>query len=893
MRHTNPVFITSVEGIREYRLENGLQILLIPDASQSNFIVNIVYKVGSRHEGYGEKGMAHLLEHMLFKSTKNLGDIKKLLSEKGGQANGTTWYDRTNYFEILPASDENLEWCIRMEADRMINATILQSDLDVEFSVVLNEFEIGENNPSRILNERVLSTAYLWHNYGNSTIGSREDIERVKAIRLKEFYKKYYQPDNATLVIAGNFDTEKALKYIDQHFSIIPAPERMPDKTYTVEPAQDGERSVELKKAGDIQLIAVAYHTTAYADKDFAAIDALNEVLTSDPSGYLYKALVDQDKATNLYGWQPTLRDPGFLYINVTVAKDKNLEEARQTLLSELDRIGKMEFSEKDLNRAKSKLLKNFENVKNNTLRLAIALTESIGAGDYRLAFLYRDAVEALTLEDLHCVAKKYFIPSNRTIGVFMPENNVRKIRPKEIMESDIIALTENYQGKDEEDDLIAFESTIPNIKKNLSVFKFQNGMRIGSLNKSLKGKRVLATFRFPTGTLESLAGKNEIKSVMASLLKSGTSTKSREEIQDQLDQLKSQISFGFNGQIFSISISSYEAHIEHAMDLLREILTDTAFPEQEFSKVIKEKQAKIESAKNDPRSIVFNQIARKTNHYPAGHIYYSATPEEKIESLNQVALAEVKNLYHSLGAGHGYGTILCGLKEDYIERLLKNTFDNWTSESVYEKVFPTYFETQFLTEKINTPDKENGAVLARINLKINRQHPDYAALIMADALLGSGGFLTARIPTRMREQEGISYSAGSFLNVAYDHSAANWNIYAFFNPELQDRVDSSIKDELQKVLKDGFTQEELDINKTSWSTDRKTILGNDNFLAGTLINNHIHLGIALEDFDKLEFAIQALTLDQVNQVFRKYLNPEKIVFLYAGDFEKKSTENS
>ena len=201
-----PKFISNVEGIKEYSLSNGMKVLLIPDGSQSNMVVNIVYNVGSKNEGYGEKGMAHLLEHMLFKSTKNLGDIKKQLSDKGGRANGTTWYDRTNYYEVFPSSDENLKWSLQMEADRMLNTTILQSDLDKEFSVVRNEFEIGDNTPGSVLMERIASTAYLWHNYGNSTIGSKEDIEGVKAPTLRKFYEKYYQPDNATLIIAGKFD---------------------------------------------------------------------------------------------------------------------------------------------------------------------------------------------------------------------------------------------------------------------------------------------------------------------------------------------------------------------------------------------------------------------------------------------------------------------------------------------------------------------------------------------------------------------------------------------------------------------------------------------------------------------------------------------------------------
>ncbi|MBK6276392.1 MAG: insulinase family protein [Saprospirales bacterium] len=170
---------------------NGLKILLIPDNSSSNITVNIVYEVGSRHEGYGETGMAHLLEHMLFRSCKNFTDIKKAIADKGAFANGTTYFDRTNYYEILSASDSNLNWAIAMEADRMVNAKILQSELDAEFSVVRNEFEIGENYPTSILDERIQSTMYLWHNYGKSTIGSKEDIERVKAERLKVFYQNF------------------------------------------------------------------------------------------------------------------------------------------------------------------------------------------------------------------------------------------------------------------------------------------------------------------------------------------------------------------------------------------------------------------------------------------------------------------------------------------------------------------------------------------------------------------------------------------------------------------------------------------------------------------------------------------------------------------------------
>src|SRR6516164_6428447 len=213
-----PRKVASVEGITEYQFDNGLRALLFPDNSQSKVTVNLTVLVGSRQEGYGETGMAHLLEHMVFKGTPRHPKIPKALQEHGAQFNGSTSNDRVNYFETLSATDENLEFAIDLEADRMVNSYIKQEDLDSEMTVVRNEFERGENSPGAVLSERISAAAYDWHNYGKSTIGNRTDIERVPVDNLRAFYKKYYQPDNAVLVVAGKFDEKKALYYISKYF---------------------------------------------------------------------------------------------------------------------------------------------------------------------------------------------------------------------------------------------------------------------------------------------------------------------------------------------------------------------------------------------------------------------------------------------------------------------------------------------------------------------------------------------------------------------------------------------------------------------------------------------------------------------------------------------------
>src|SRR3954468_1075675 len=206
VQSAEPKKIVTVEGITEYQFDNGLRLLLYPDNSRSKVTVNMTVLVGSRHEGYGETGMAHLLEHMVFKGTPTHRNIPKALQEHGAQWNGSTSPDRTNYYETMADDEENLEFALGMEADRLVNSAIKREDLDSEMTVVRNEFERGENSPTSVLNKRISAAAYEWHNYGKSTIGNRSDIERVPVENLQAFYKKFYQPDNVVLIVAGKFE---------------------------------------------------------------------------------------------------------------------------------------------------------------------------------------------------------------------------------------------------------------------------------------------------------------------------------------------------------------------------------------------------------------------------------------------------------------------------------------------------------------------------------------------------------------------------------------------------------------------------------------------------------------------------------------------------------------
>lgn len=879
-------FETSVEGVKAYNLPNGLKILLIPDQSQSNVVVNIVYGVGSRFEGYGETGMAHLIEHMMFKRSSKFVDIKKTIADKGAYANGTTWYDRTNYYEILPATDENLKWALEMEADRMVTSAILQSDLNTEFSVVRNEFEIGENYPSSILQERILSTAYLWHNYGKSTIGSKEDIERVKADRLKKFYQKYYQPNNATLIVGGKFDDKQTLNWIEQYFASIPKPATEMEQTYTVEPPQDGERYVELRRSGDIQYIAMAYHTPCASDKDFAANDALISILTNNPSGPLYKALVDSKLSSSVYGYTQTLKDPGFSYFACEVPKDKDLNAAQNAFLETMNKVPEMTFTEEDLTRAKNELVKNIENTYNKTINFSIALTEFIGAGDWRLFFVYRDNIEKLTLADIQNAAKKYYLTTNRTWGKFIPDTKNERTKVAEV--GDISALVTNYKGKTVDTTAGKFNASVETILKLSEEGKLASGGKYILLDKPTKGDKIEGRLLMRMGTESSLSGKSLIASLTARMLKTGTLTKSKQQINDLLNKYKTNLSFYANVDGLYINLSSDKANTKDALDILNDILLNPSFNADEFEKVKLEMKAELETYKNDPQMVANEKLTALSSKYPKTHPYYSMTTDETLAELATVKLEDIKEFFQKFYGGvNTYSVFVGNVDKQIAKSFLDKTFDNWTPKIAYKRIPTQYFDVKSQTQTIQINDKTNATVLGNLNLKIGAENPDYPAVEMANELLGGGAFLSSRIPQRLREAEGMSYGAGSYISGNHIDQTGSWGVYAFFNPIYKDKMDNALREEITKAIDKGFTKEEFDNSLKSWLQGRQTNLSLDNFLSYQL-REYLELGKTMKDYTDYENKVKALDVNKVNSAMKKYFDINKFILIYAGDFTKK-----
>lgn len=874
--------VTTVEGIREYRLANGLQILLVPDASKPTTTVNMTYRVGSRHENYGETGMAHLLEHLLFKGSPKHPNVWAEFSRRGLRANGSTWLDRTNYFASFSASDENLEWYLRWQADAMVNSFISAEHLASEMTVVRNEMEMGENSPGRVLLQKGLATMYQWHNYGKSTIGARSDVENVEIERLRHFYRSYYQPDNATLIVAGRFDPERTLAWIADAFGAIPKPERSLPPLYTLDPVQDGERAVTVRRVGGVPLVYALYHMPAGAHPDFAAVALLDLIMADVPAGRLHRRLVDAGLAAGVFAFSQALADPGFAAYGAQLAPEQNLGRAREALLEELEGIARRPVTTEEVERARRKWLKEWDLEFADPERVGVALSEAIAAGDWRLFFLVRDRVRTVTPTDVQRVAEQRLLASNRTLAQYVPTATpVRAPPPARV---DVTSMLKDYRGDPGVGDAEPFDATPANIEARTVRFTLPGGLQAALLPKSTRGGVVTARLDLRFGTLQTLRGQEIAGEMVAALLDKGTKQRSRQALHDELDRLRSDVQFSGDERGVTAWITSRRAQLPQVIALVAEMLREPAFAPQAFEEVRRQRLTALEAASKEPGALLDNEIARRLNPYPVGDVRRVLSFAEQRAALQRVSLDQVRAFHRQFyGATHAQFAAVGDFSTEEAKQALRRAFEGWASAAPYERIERPYRAVPGERLRVSTPDKQNAVLRISQPWQVKELDPEYPALLLANYLFGLGG--DSRLWARIREAEGLSYDVHSAIQWNPWQPNSTWSVRAIFAPQNRAKVEAAIREEIDRVLKDGFSAEELERGRRGYLSFRQLSRAQDANLASALAEN-LYLGRTFLVSQHIDDALARVTLDEVHAALRRHLQPERFVIGVAGDFK-------
>lgn len=876
-------FVTEVEGIREYRLNNGLKVLLFPDPSQTTFTLNTTYLVGSRHESYGETGMAHLLEHLVFKGTPTSGNLMEQLSKRGASFNGTTSDDRTNYFETLTNTGDNLEWAIRMEADRMVNSRISADDLKTEMTVVRNEFEAGENNPVGLLYKQVRSVAFDWHNYGNTAIGNRSDVENVPIKNLQAFYKTYYQPDNAAVTLAGNFDEAQALALIADSYGKVRRPWRTLPRQYTEENPQDGERSVAVRRVGDAQYLLAAYHVPSVRHPDSAALQVLDQMLSDEPGGRLYQALVQSGQATGAGAISQPGSDPGLAMYIAVLGKSDDAARAQATLLATLENAARTPFTEEEVARVRTRVLSAYEQALAKPEAVGVALSEAIAAGDWRLFFQQRDALEKVTPADVQRVAAQYLKPTNRTLGVFIPTEQPDRVAvPAAPSAAEVL---KNFQGRAAQSagETIAPE---PDALEARVLRETVAGARVAMLPKKTRGERVELVLSLDFGNPETVRTGGDAAGFVGELLLRGSQTLTRQQLRDRLEAAKTQLSVSASASGADLTLSTDRTHLPEALGLLRQVLREPVFPQADFDELKKAALDGLEAGRNDPQAVAGRALSRAFMPQGAerGDLAYVPTLDESLEDVRAVTLAQVRDYYAKVwnGANAQLG-VVGDFDPQTIRAALPTLLGGFESAVNYERVRLPLTTPAAQDLVLNVPDKANAVYVAQLNFPLRDDHPDAAALDVAMRMFGAG--TDSRLFTRLRQKDGLSYTVGGSVSTSSEDEQGSFVSYAIFNPANTDKVSAGMREELARALGEGFSAQEVAAAQSALLQELRLGRSDDAALAGALASQ-AYLGRTYAFSKEYEARVRAVTPQTAQAALRKYVDPAKLVIVRAGTFK-------
>jgi zinc protease len=881
-----PKEVTSAEGIHEYRLSNGLQILLVPEPSKRTVTVNVTYRVGSRFENYGETGMAHLLEHLLFKSTARIPDVGAELSRRGMVFNGGTTKDQTSYHESFPMDIAQLKWALTMEADRMTGARVLQKELDSEMTVVRNEMENGENNPLGILMERTVAAAYQWHSYGRDTIGARSDVENVQIAHLQAFYRKFYQPDNATLIVAGAFDEAEVLREIAVAFGGIPRPKRVLDRTYTLEPVQEGEREVTLRRAGGVQALAAFYHVPAGASADAAALAVISTLLDDEANGRLHRRLVDSGKAVEASAGVSDGVEPGLFRVTAILKSDDSIDEAQTILLNTAEGFATDPVTEEELHRVQQEAGAAFDMVFADPDALCDLLSEASGEGDWRLALVLRERIKNLTVEEVNRVARTWLKSSNRTLGRFIPTNDpdraplAGRVSAEEAMK-DFHPAAALEPGE-------VFDPTPENLDTRTHRFTLPSGLKVALFPKKTRGQTVTLELGLHFGSQASLEGLRETGDMVAALVGRGTRTKSRAQIQDAFDALKTAWSVGGSVAGASASLTTTRANLKPALTLLTEVLREATFSASEFDQVVRADLTGLEADKSNPQAIANTALTRALQPYGPQDVRYYTDISEQSQSIQTLKREDVEAFYRDFwGANHGELAIVGDFDEAEMRQAIPQLLGDWVSKRPYERLSYPASSVAGLHLQAQVPDKASAVVLGELPLRIQVTDVDYPALRVATSIMGGDGF-DSRLIKRLRVADGLSYGAGAALSASRFEPSGTLSLFATFAPQNLKRVRQGFDEELARLVKDGVQPDELAAAKKAILSAHQAGRASDAAVAGVWVN-YLHENQTYSYLSVLDRQIDSLSVQQVNAAMRKWIDPKRINWSEAGDFKSEN----
>jgi zinc protease len=861
-------------GVQETVLPNGLTVLVKEVRNAPVVSFSVWYRVGSRNEHTGITGVSHLLEHMLFKGTKQyrLGEIPRTLSLNGASFNASTYYDWTNYYATI-ASDR-LELAMRIEADRMVNSRVEKSDLDAEMTVVRSELEGGENSPGRLLWQAVVSTAIQAHPYRWPVIGWRSDVENVSRDAIYQYYRAYYGPNNAVAVVVGDVSTPDALRLVRQHFGPI-KPISKPPAVHTVEPPQRGERRVTVRRAGSLPMAMIAWKAPAADHPDAYALDVLAAVLGEGRTSRLYQALVEKGVASRVDAGSTSLRDPFLFYVNATARPGVTAERLETALLEEVERVTSAPITADELGRAQRRAEAQFIFQTSSVTAQARQLGYWAMINDWRYLTTYLDRIKALTPADVQAVGRRTFVAETRTVGHFVPSDGAGPAAPPPRETS---ARVDRPKRGDRPIPLPPPSAAKPT-NRRVTRFKLDNGISV-IVQESQATPTVALRASVAAGGLLEPRDRPGLAALTASMLSRGTERRTALEFATALEDVGAGLGAGADALTTTITGHALSRDLDLVLDLFAEILRRPAFPAADFERLKGEALAGITQAKTNPDRVAAQAFERAV--YPPDHPLRPQTFEEGEATLALTTRDDLAAFHRRQYGPDGMIVVVAGdVTPERVREGLHKRLGDWAKNPDAKAVALPDLPLQSIPVKVESPipDKSQTAIIWGHAGGLRRSDPDFYATQVLSVVLG-GGALVSRLGTAIRDDQGLAYSVYSYFDASL--FPGPFRAVMGTNPANAKKAVASLEDEILRIRREGVTAREVG-EAVAYLTGRFPLRLETNAGVAEMLWAMEFFNLGADYMDRYAEYYRGVTVPLVNAAARAHLHPDRATLSVAG----------
>jgi zinc protease len=886
------------QGVTETHLANGLTILSKESHAAPVVYFSVWYKVGSRNEISGQTGLSHILEHMMFKGTNDLppGAIDHLFLTNGGEINASTAEDRTEYHELIAA--DRLELAARIEADRMENSAFNPTELAHEMTVVRSELEGDNNSPGYDLyTNTFLPAAFTAHPYHWPVIGWRSDVEAVSGRRdvIYSYYRNHYMPNNAVVVLVGDFDTKKAVGIVQKYFGVYPAG-HLEQHHITPEPPQRGERRVTLKRPGTTGEVSIGYHVPQTGQPDHYVLDVMSQILSGGRSARLYQDLIEKGIAQSASAGDEDQRDPYLMTFDGTPSAGVTNAAVEAGLEAEVAKLQAAPVSAEELARAIKQTEAGFIYQNDSVSQQANQLGAYAAIDLPHYQDNYLDIIRKVTPADIQRVATQYLIADNRTVASFDPQPLPPGQTPPPPPVTDNFGAAQPVTDPKQKALLAALDKKFNSVStvavKPASAPKatrvvLPNGM-ILIVQENHANKTVAMDGFVRAGSMYDPDGKYGTAAMTAAMLDRGTTTKSALQLALALESVGANVGIGASTEQAGISGASLSQDFGLTLSTLADELESPSFPPDQIERLRGQILSGIEDARQDTggtggagaqAEIAFSQAI-----YPKGHPFWTPTLDQSAAAIKSLTREDLLSFYRTYYRPDTTALVVVGdVSTSDVVRQVTDAFGGWAK--------PTAPAPSLEIADVGTPpkapapiviplaDSPQTSILFGYNGGLTQTSPDYYAAQIMNYTLGGDTF-GSRLGKTIRDQNGLAYSVSSSFSAS--HGSGPFQVFIGANPKNATRAITLMRQIITQEQRYGVTPDEVRQAKLyitgSYPLRLETNAGVADVLA---LAEDYGLGL---DFPQRRNAIyNAVTVDQVNAAAKKYLHPGVGVLVIAG----------